>query len=151
MCASLAKGQIIESLTLEDALKLFQLPRNMGSYKGEEIIVMKGRFGPYIKYGDTNITLPKGTDPLKVTLEQCCSFVDSGLDKASKKKVLADFGAEDIQIIDGAYGPYIKHDGKNFKIPKGVSPESLTLAACKNIIESSEPTSRRYHKFKKTK
>ena len=149
--ASLASGQLIESITLEDALKLFQLPRSMGSYKGEEIIVMKGRFGPYIKYGDTNITLPKGTDPLKVTLEQCCSFVDSGLDKASKKKVLADFGAEDIQIIDGAYGPYIKHDGKNFKIPKGVSPESLTLAACKNIIESSEPTSRRYHKFKKTK
>ena len=149
--ASLASGQLIESITLEEAVKLFQLPRNLGEYKGADIIVMKGRFGPYIRFGESNITLPKGTDPLKVSLEQCREFVDNGLDKASKKKVLADFGAEDIQILDGAYGPYIKHDGRNFKIPKGVSPESLTLAACKNIIENSEPTSRRYHKFKKTK
>lgn len=149
--ASLSAGQLIESITLEEALMLFQLPRTVGTYKGTEIIALKGRYGPYLKYGDVNLTLPKGMDPLKVSLEQCCSLVDSGLDKAPKKKVLADFGAEDIQILDGTYGPYIKHNGKNFRIPKGTSPESLTLAACKNIIENSEPTTRKYHKYKKTK
>ena len=149
--ASLASGQLIESITLEDALKLFQLPRTVGNWNGVDIIAMKGRFGPYLKYGDSNITLPRGTDPLKVSFEECCKFVEEGLAKASEKKVLADFGAEDIQVLNGSYGPYIRHAGRNYKIPHGTSPESLTLASCKSIIENSEPTARKFRKYKKTK
>ena len=74
--ASLDKGQLIETLTLEDALKLFSLPRRIGAFEGIDIVAMKGRFGPYIKHGDRIISLPKGTDPLKVTLEECVRLIE---------------------------------------------------------------------------
>ena len=140
--ASLAPGQLIESITLEEALKLFELPRTVGQHKGIDIICTKGRFGPYIKYGDKNVSLPKGTDPLKVDLDTCISLIeDSGNKKAGG--IIAEYKDSDIQVIDGAYGPYIKHAGSNYKIPKGTDPASLTEDKCKEIINSSEPTGRK--------
>ena len=140
--ASLAPGQLIESITLEEALKLFELPRTVGQHEGIDIICTKGRFGPYIKYGDRNISLPKGVDPLKVDLEACIKLIS---DSAEKKTgtILAEYKESDIQVIDGAYGPYIKHSGSNYKIPKGTAVEELTEDKCKEIISSSEPTSRK--------
>ena len=140
--ASLAPGQLIESITLEEALKLFELPRTVGQHQGIDIICTKGRFGPYIKYGDKNVSLPKGTDPLKVDLDTCISLIeDSGNKKAGG--IIAEYKDSDIQVIDGAYGPYIKHAGSNYKIPKGTDPASLTEDKCKEIINSGEPTGRK--------
>ena len=140
--ASLAPGQLIESITLEEALKLFELPRTVGQHEGIDIICTKGRFGPYIKYGDKNISLPKGTDPLKVDLDTCVNLISESAQKKTGA-IIADYKESDIQVIDGAYGPYIKHAGSNYKIPKGTAPEELTEDKCKEIVSSTEPTGRK--------
>jgi len=140
--ASLAPGQLIESITLEEALKLFELPRTVGQYEGIDIICTKGRFGPYIKYGDKNISLPRGADPLKIDLESCVRLITDSANK-TKGGILAEYKDSDIQVIDGNYGPYIKHAGSNYRIPKGTDPAILTEEKCKEIIENSEPTGRK--------
>jgi DNA topoisomerase-1 len=140
--ASLAPGQLIESITLEEALKLFELPRTVGQHEGIDIICTKGRFGPYIKYGDKNISLPRGTDPLKIDLSSCIQLIEDSTNKA-KGGIIAEYQGSDIQVIDGAYGPYIKHAGSNYKIPKGTDPSTLTEDKCKEIIGNSEPTGRK--------
>ena len=140
--ASLAPGQLIESITLEEALKLFELPRTVGQHEGIDIICTKGRFGPYIKYGDKNISLPRGTDPLKIDLESCISLIQ---ESESKKTggIIAEYTESGIQVIDGAYGPYIKCNGSNYRIPKETDPAELTEEKCKEIIASSEPTGKK--------
>ena len=140
--ASLAPGQLIESITLEEALKLFDLPRNVGQHNGIDIICTKGRFGPYIKYGDKNVSLPRGTDPLKIDMESCIRLIEDSLNKKTGG-IIAEYKESDIQVIDGNYGPYIKHAGGNYKIPKGTDPATLTEDKCKEIIAGSEPTGRK--------
>ena len=140
--ASLAPGQLIESITLEEALKLFELPRTVGQYNGIDIICTKGRFGPYLKYGDKNIALPRGTDPLKVDLATCTSLIEESINNA-RGGVLAEYTDSDIQVLNGSYGPYIKHAGKNYRLPKGTDAQSLTEEQCKEIIANSEPTGRK--------
>lgn len=138
--AHLAPGQLIESITLEDAVKLFMLPRNVGKLNDIDIIATKGRFGPYLKYGDKNVSLPRGKDPLTVTLEECIEAINANSEKAAANTVISDFTESGIQVINGRYGPYLKHDGKNYKIPKDTDAQSLTEEACKEIIAASEPT-----------
>ena len=140
--ASLAPGQLIESITLEEALKLFELPRTVGQHNSIDIICTKGRFGPYLKYGDKNIALPRGTDPLKVDLATCIALIEESVNN-SRGGVLAEYTDSDIQVINGSYGPYIKHAGKNYRIPKGTDAQSLTEEQCKEIIANSEPTGRK--------
>ena len=146
--AHLAPGQLIESITLEEALRLFLLPRKVGSYNGIDIIATKGKFGPYLKYGDKNTSLPRGKDPLTVTLEECISLIDSIGNKAAANTPLLEFKESDIQVINGRYGPYIKHDGKNFKIPKGTDAATLPEERCKEIISSSEPSKKGFRRRK---
>lgn len=146
--ASLGKGQLIETITMEEALKLFLLPRTVGEYKGIDVIATKGRFGPYLKYGDKNFSLPRGTDPLSVTLEKCGEIIEDGLNKTPANSTINEYKDADIQVIAGRYGPYIKHAGGNYKIPKGTDASKLTLEECQNIINNSEPSKRR-NKFHK--
>ena len=140
--ASLAPGQLIESITLEEALKLFELPRTVGEYNGISVICTKGRFGPYIKYGDRNVSLPRGTDPLKIDLDTCIRLIEDSVSKKSGETI-AEYKESDILVINGSYGPYIKHAGNNYKIPKGTDPASLTEEKCKEIISTTEPTGRK--------
>ena len=146
--ASLAPGQLIESLTLEDALRLFSLPRTVGQYNGTDIIATKGRFGPYLKCGDKNVSLPKGTDPLRVSLDQCMEIIENAASKP-EKQIISDFTASGIQVIAGNYGPYIKFDGGNYRIPKGTDAETLTEDDCKKIIEEGKPTGKGRRKGRK--
>ena len=139
---SLGKGQIIENLTLEEAVKLFNLPRTVGEYEGDEIVATKGRFGPYLKWGSQNVSLPKGKDPLTVSLDDCIALIKA--DAAKKEAVvtpLKEWPASGISVINGRYGPYIKFDSKNYRIPKNMSADALTEEQCKEIIAGSEPTS----------
>ncbi len=140
--ASLGSGQLIESITLEEAMKLFELPRTVGQFGGIDIICTKGRFGPYIKYGDKNVSLPRGTDPLKVDLDTCIKLIEDSLNKTTSG-IIVEYKESDIQVIDGSYGPYIKHAGSNYKLPKGTDPATLNEERCKEIIASSEPTGRK--------
>ena len=143
--ASLAPGQLIESITLEEALKLFGLPRKVGQYNGMDIICTKGRFGPYMKYGDKNISLPRGSDPLNIDLNSCIRLIEQAADKKAGA-VLLSFPQSDIHVIDGNYGPYIKHAGHNYRIPKGTDASALTEDDCNGIIASTKPTGSRTRK-----
>ena len=146
--ASLGKGQLIETITLEEALKLFELPRTIGEYEGIPVIATKGRFGPYLKYGERNVKLPRGVDPLKVSLDECVALLsESTPGTPASNPVLREWG--NIQIINGRYGPYLKADGNNYRIPKGTDVASLTEADCQSIISSSDPTSKGRKRFKK--
>ncbi len=141
--AHLGTDQLIESITLEDALKLFELPRKVGTYKDIEIIALKGRFGPYLKYGETNVSLPKGADPITISLEECQKIIDTHEQKRSAVETILDFEKSDIKVINGIYGPYIKHDGANYKIPKGTDAHTMTEEQCLEIIKNSVPTGRK--------
>lgn len=150
--ASLAKGQLIENITLEEALALFSLPRTVGEYEGIAVVAMKGRFGPYLKYGDKNISLPRGVDPLSVSLDECVALIrKANEEKDSAKAVISAFPASDISVLQGRYGPYIKHAGGNYKIPKGTDASLLTEEDCKSIIAAGKPTGTGYRKTKTKK
>ena len=142
--ARLGVDQLIESITLEQALRLFELPRTVGTYEDIPVIATKGRFGPYLKFGDQNFSLPKKADPLKVTLEECIEAIEAGRSKTAAKTVIAEWG--DIQILAGRYGPYIKAAGENYRIPKGTEAESLTEAQVREIIADATPTSGGYRR-----
>ena len=149
--ASLAKGQLIETLTLEEALKLLEFPRRVGNYEGVDIQVLKGRFGPYLKYGDKNISLPRGADPLRISPEECIQLVKDAVSGASATPVLKEFEAAGISVLNGRYGPYIKYDGRNFRIPRGTDAAALTEEDCRRIIAEAPapdaaPKTRRFKK-----
>lgn len=149
ICASLGKGQLIESITLEEALRLFQLPRLVGQLDGIDIIAQKGKFGPYLKYGTKNISLPKGVDPIKISLEDCTEIIRNDAAKSSENDIIKTFDG-DISIINGRYGPYIKHAGANYKIPAGKNAPSLTEEECLEIIGQG-PAKRKFRRFTKKK
>lgn len=142
--ASLEKGQLIETLTLEDALKLFRLPRTVGSFEGQDVIATKGRFGPYIKHGDKMISLPKGVDPLKVTLEECIKLIETDRNTLPINATIQEFKDSGISVLNGRFGPYIKKDGANYRIPKGKDASKLTEQECLDIVNNSKPGGKTY-------
>ena len=149
---SLGKGQIIENLTLEEAVKLFNLPRTVGEYEGQEIVATKGRFGPYLKWGAQNVSLPRGKDPLTVSLDDCIALIKAdALKKEAVVTPLKEWPASGISVINGRYGPYIKCDNNNYRIPKNMSAESLTEEQCKEIIAGSTPTFHKGRRYSKKK
>ena len=137
--AHLAPGQLIENITLEEAIKLFDLPRTVGTFEGLPVIATKGRFGPYLKFGDKNYSLPKKADPLTVTLDECIAAIEEGRNKTTAMTVMAEWG--DIQVINGRFGPYIKAAGSNYRIPRGTDAAALTEEQCKEIIANGKPSS----------
>ncbi|MDD2419425.1 MAG: type I DNA topoisomerase [Bacteroidales bacterium] len=146
---SLAKGQLIETITLEEALKLFRLPRNIGTLEGEEIICAIGRFGPYLRYRGKFISLGKEHDPYTVDLETAIQLIKEHKEKEAKKhiKSFPEIGAE---VLNGRFGPYIKVGKENFKIPKGTDPESLDLEQVTQILEKGATKSSKTAKAAKT-
>ena len=147
--ASLDRGQLIESITLEEALKLFELPRKAGSLDGVDIVIHKGKFGPYLKYGDRNISLPRGKDPMKVTEAECVALITAEMAKTPVNAVIREFPGSGISIMNGRYGPYLKRDGQNYKIPKGKEASALTEQECLEIVSSSDPTARSKRRYPK--
>lgn len=134
---SLGKGQLIETITLEEALKLFVLPRTVGQLDGKDITTAIGRFGPYVKYDGKYVSLAKGQDPYTLTEEQAVTLIEESRNKEARK-IIADFPGSGIQVLNGRYGPYIKKGKENYKIPKKTDPISLTEEACLTIISKAE-------------
>ena len=147
--ASLGKGQLIENITLEEALKLFALPRTVGQIDGVDVIAMKGKYGPYLKFGDKNFKLPRGNDPLTITIEKCKEIIEAEAAPKQPQESISEFDGGNIKVIEGRYGPYIKAGNSNYKIPKGKDAATLTEADCKEIIASSKPTSSSRRRFSK--
>ena len=136
--ASLSKKQLLETITLDEALNLFRLPRTIGEYEGEEMIVGIGKFGPYIKFKSKFFSLKKGADdPYTITFERAVEIIIEK-NENDKKKVVKDFG--EILVLNGKYGPYIVRDKQNYRIPKGAEAEKLTKEECLMIIENSDKT-----------
>lgn len=132
--ASLQKSQSIETITLEDALKLFELPRNLGEFREKDVIVGVGRFGPYIRHNNKFVTIPKGVDPLELQIEEAIKLIEDK-EKKDAESVIKTFEEEPgLAILNGRFGPYIKFEKSNYKIPKGTDPKDLTIEICKQII-----------------
>ena len=134
--ASLAKNQLLETITLEEALNLFRLPRSLGEHDGSEIVAGVGRFGPFVRYNGKFFSLKKGIDdPHTITFERAVEIINEK-NESDKKKVLKDFG--DIMLLNGKYGPYLAKDKINYRLPKGTDAEKLSREECIKIIESSK-------------
>lgn len=136
--ASLPAGKTIETITLEEALQAFALPRSLGKREGEEVLASTGRFGPYVKYKSLFVSIKRdsGLDPFSITLEEAIPMIQEKME-AEKNKYINEFDyeKEKIQVLNGPYGPYIKYAKKNYKIPKGWKDVSdLTLEDCLALI-----------------
>ena len=138
--ASLKKGQLIESITLEEALELFALPREVGELDGEKLVVGLGKYGPYVRYGKSFASLAKGDDPYTLTRERAVEIVrEHQAAAAAANTPLKSFPEDpDMLVKNGRYGAYIAYKGKNYRIPKGTKPEELTLEACLKIVAGSK-------------
>jgi DNA topoisomerase-1 len=132
--ASLQKSQSIESITLEETLKLFELPRNLGEFREKDVIIGVGRFGPYIRHNNKFVSLPKGVDPLEIQMDEAIVLIEDK-EKKDAEKIIKIFEEEPgLEVLNGRFGPYIKFEKSNYKIPKGTDPKELTIDDCKKII-----------------
>ncbi len=138
--ASLKKGQLIESITLDEALELFALPRTLGELEGKELVVGLGRFGAYVRHDNSFTSLEKSDDPYTITTERAIELVLKQRDRAMAANTpLKSFSEEpELLIKNGRYGAYIAYKGKNYRIPKSRKPEELTLEECLKIVETSK-------------
>jgi DNA topoisomerase-1 len=147
--AALKKGQSIDTITLEEALELFKLPRTLGNYGDEEVIVSTGRFGPYVRYKTAFYSLAKTDDPLSVTLERAIEIITKKQEE-EKGRIIREFEEEPtLRVLNGRYGAYISYNKQNFRLPKGKKPEELTLEDCRKIVSETQPTKSARGKKKK--
>ncbi len=138
--AALKKGQSIESITLEESLELFKLPRTLGTIDNDDVVVAAGRFGPYIKHHAQFFSLAKTDDPLTITLERA-SEIMLEKKKLDQEKTIREFSEDaGLKILRGKYGPYISFNKLNFKIPKEKAAEELTYEDCRKIVTDTKPT-----------
>lgn len=149
--AGLQKTQSITTITLEEALKLFELPRSVGEFEGKDVSVGTGRFGPYIKHNGKFISLPKGYDPYSVDLDSAISLIEDKRQKDAEKIIKTFTEDADLQILNGRYGPYIAYQKTNYKIPKGVVPADLDFDAAMKIVKATgeKPATKTKAKSKK--
>lgn len=145
--ASLRGGLNLETITLEEALELFKLPRDLGEYENKRVVVAIGRFGPYVRHDSKFVSLGKEYDPFTVELETAIELIEEKREK-DRKAVISIFDEEpDLRVLNGRWGPYISYKKKNYKIPKTTKAEELSLDDCLKIIkESPEPKARRGRK-----
>ena len=136
--ANLAKGQSIETITLEEALELFKLPRTLGELEGQVVKANVGRFGPYVQLGKLFVSIPKGEDPMDITLERAAELIQEKRLKEEQSHLKQFDEDPDLEVRAGRWGPYIAYKGKNYKLPKSDAERAteLTYDECKKIIEA---------------
>lgn len=156
--AQLKKGQTLESITLEEAMELFRLPRVMGEYEGKPVIIGAGRFGPYVSHNGTYVSIPKGKDPLTMSFEESVIMIHRKYMEENERHLKSFAEEPDLEVLNGKYGPYIAYKGINHKLPKSMHERAreLTLEECKAFIqaqkekeegvEGSVPKKRRFFK-----
>ena len=133
--ASLMKGQSIDTITLEEALKLFDLPRTVGEYEGKVMVAAVGRFGPFIRHDGKFVSIPKDLNPLTITAEEAIALIDGKREKDEQRFIKKFEEDPEMEILKGRFGPYISYQKANYRIPKTVTdPTILTLEDCKKII-----------------
>jgi len=137
--AGLRRDQLLETITLEDALELFKLPRELGEFEGKKVVAAIGRFGPYIRHDSKFYSLKKGIDdPYSVELSRAIELIEEKRESDKNKTINAFKSADDeILVLNGRYGPYITYNKQNYRIPKSVDASKLTLDDCLEIIKKS--------------
>ena len=143
--ASLPADKSVNSITLDEALELFKLPRTLGEFEGKEVVVSAGRFGPDVKHDGKYVSIPASLSPLSITLEEAQELIEKKRQDDSNK-ILATYSEEPgLQVLNGRFGPYIAFNKKNYKIPKGTDAASLSLEQCREIIakQDAEPTAKK--------
>ena len=133
--AQMKKGQTIETITLDEALELFRLPRTLGEFEDSEVSVGTGRFGPYIRHDKFYVSLNGVADPLTITLEEAVRLIQNKRESESKKVLKTFPGNPDMEVMNGRYGAYIAYQGSNYKIPKNMDPSTLSEEECQDIIK----------------
>ncbi|MEG0499024.1 MAG: topoisomerase C-terminal repeat-containing protein, partial [Alistipes sp.] len=138
--ASLKKGQLIASITLEEALELFTLPRNLGTLDDEELMVGIGKYGAYVRYGKSFASLDKSDDPYTINYDRAVELVRThqATAKAANTPICSYPEDPDMLVKNGRYGAYIAYKAKNYRLPKGTVPETLTLEECLKIVAASK-------------
>ena len=136
--ASLLKGQSMSTITLEEALKLFDLPRTLGDFEGKTVVVGIGRFGPYIRHDGKYVSLPKEFTPQGVSLEDAIMLIQQKREQESQRLIKKFDEDDELELLNGRFGPYIAYKKKNYKIPKGSEPALLTFADCMKIVEDAD-------------
>ena len=140
MFAQLPTEKSMETLTLEEALELFQLPRTLGDFEGSPVVIGAGRFGPYILHQKKYTSLAKGTDPMAITLEEAIELINEKRQQESQKHMKIFVEDAKLELLNGRYGPYLAYDGKNYRIPKNLHAKAaeLTYTECMGIIEKQK-------------
>jgi len=138
--ASLQRGQRLETITLEEALELFKLPRDIGEYENKKVVVSIGRFGPYVRHDSKFISLKKEDNPYKIEIDRAIELIEEKREKDRLKTIKIFKEEPELQILNGRWGPYISYKKKNFRLPKGVNAEELTLENCLKIIKADNKT-----------
>mgnify|MGYP005805939831 FL=1 len=136
--ASLLKGQSMSTITLEEALKLFDLPRTLGDFEGKTVVVGIGRFGPYIRHDGKYVSLPKEFTPQGVSLEDAIMLIQQKREQESQRFIKKFDEDDELELLNGRFGPYIAYKKKNYKLPKGSEPAPLTFADCMKIVEDAD-------------
>ena len=139
--AQITKGCSMETITLEEALEAFKLPRELGEFEGKSVTVGEGRFGPYIRYDNSFTSIPKEISPMEITLEDAIALILAKKESEAKKMIKSFDEDPDMQILNGRYGPYISYKQKNYKIPSSQKPEALTLEECLTIVNTPKEKS----------
>ncbi|MBQ2366227.1 MAG: DNA topoisomerase I, partial [Bacteroidaceae bacterium] len=136
--ATLPANLSMNTITLEEALELFRLPRKLGEYEGELIEVNTGRFGPYVRHAGKFVSIPKGEDPLDISLERAVELIQEKRDSEEKSHLKSFDEEPEMEVRTGRYGPYIVYKGKNYRIPKNKAANAadLTLEECRKIVET---------------
>ncbi|MCY3768928.1 MAG: DNA topoisomerase I [Gammaproteobacteria bacterium] len=149
--SGLLPGQKLDTITFEEALELFKLPRDLGeSPEGEKLTAAIGRYGPYVRYGNRFVSLKEGQDPHTINRETALQLVAEKKQQDANRLIL-DFEDSGIQVLNGRYGPYVTDGKKNARIPKGVEePGGLSLDDCKRLLENAKPTRRKKRATRKT-
>jgi len=135
--ASLLKGQSLETITLEEALDLFRLPRSIGQFENEELVIGVGKYGPYVRHKSKFYSLHKSDDPYTIKQERAIEIITEKRSKEENRNIKQFEEEPGLLILNGRYGPYISFNKKNYRIPKNKTPEDLTLEECREIIEKA--------------
>ena len=149
--ARLEKGMSIETITLDEALKLFKLPRTLGEHEGAEVKVSNGRYGPYVQCNGVFASLPAGADPMTISLDEAVELIESKRQAEAQRHIKKFDEEPDLEIMNGRYGPYIAYKGSNYKIPEGITPEDLNVEACLKLITLQNNSDRPKRKGRATR
>lgn len=153
--AQINKGQSIETITLDEALELFKLPRTLDDYEGKPVIIGTGKFGPYVRHDGKFISLPKGADPMTFSYDEAVELIVAKRAAEAQKHIKRFDEEPELEILNGRYGPYITYKGNNYRLPKTlkVEPKDLELADCLAIIKEQDekPVSTKGRRFAKRK